>query len=411
MRFSFKQGFNQGVSNIMRLQALTYKTQNQISTGKRVLTPADDPIASARIIQINQQQSQIDQYIQNTNVVENRLTLEETQLEAVTNILMRMEEITIQAGGAAVTQTERTALAEEIGLRLSELVDLANTKDANDEYIFAGYKGGTIPFVANSGGSFDYQGDDGQRIIHIATSTTVAISDSGKDVFVDIPAVSKTFFTETNAANGGSATLSPGLVTNQTNFNTAPDDYVLEFNGVDYDVYTRANYEAAGAPSFTVPSTGSPTTIDAEAVAGLGWEMTVSGTPNAGDTFFVNSSNKQSLMTTLGKLEFGLRNLTDSPADLAVLQNLLGDSLTNLASGRENISLTQAKIGARHNTIDSVRSLHEGVKLVNQEILSDIRDLDYAEAISRLSAETFTLEAAQQSFSKVSQLSLFNYLR
>jgi flagellar hook-associated protein 3 FlgL len=415
MRFSFLQGFNQGIDNILRLQSATYKTQNQISTGQRILTPADDPVAAARILQVNQQQSQIDQYIDNINVVDDRLKLEETQLNAVTEILFRMEEIAIQSANGILSHSERKGLAQEVSLRLQELVDLANTRDVNNEYIFAGYKGGTKPFEANSSGGYDYFGDDGQRVVHVASSTTVAISDSGKDVFVDIPSHQNTMFTDVNPVNAGNASLSPGLISNQTSFDASsyPNDFVIEFNAGsnNFDVYTRAAYESAGAASFSVPSTGSPTTIDAEAAGGLGWEITVSGTPAGGDTFFVNSSNKQSLMTTIGKFEFGLRTLTDSPADKAVLDQLINDTLTNLSTGRESISTTTAKIGARQNVIESVLNLHEGVKLINQGILSDIRDLDYAEAISRLSAESFTLEAAQQSFSKLSQISLFNFLR
>ena len=74
------------------------------------------------------------------------------------------------------------------------------------------------------------------------------------------------------------------------------------------------------------------------------------------------------------------------------------------------MSEIKSKIGARQNTLDSVRTLHEGVELVNQQVLSELRDLDYAEALSRLTLETFTLEAAQQSFSRISTLSLFNFL-
>lgn len=415
MRFSFLQGFNQGVDNILRIQALTFKTQNQLSTQKKILTAADDPVASARIIQIEQQQSQIEQYVKNIGLVDDRLSLEETQLKGVTNILLRMKEIAVQSGNGTLSLVERQALAQEVRLRLDELVDLANTRDANNEYVFSGFKGDTKPFEKNSAGNYDYLGDDGQRVVNVASSTTIAISDSGKDIFVDIPSVQNNAFSEFNSTNTGTATVSTPLITNQANFDAAsyPNDFVVAFNAGtnNYDVFTRAAYEAAGAASFSVANTGSPVTIDAEASAGLGWQMTVSGTPANGDTFFVKSTNKQSLMTTIGKLEEGLRTLTDSTADKAVLTQLLNDTLDNISVASEHISQATARIGARHNALDSVRDLHEGVKLINQNVLADIRDLDYTEAISRLNAETFTLEAAQQSFSKLTQISLFNFLR
>ncbi len=437
IRFSFLQGFNQSVQGILRVQQQTYETQQQVSSGRRIVSPSDDPVASARIIQVNQELSQVGQYIDNADSVENRLNLAENQVQQVSTLLFRIRELTIQAGGLALTQGDRQGLAAELDTRLDELFDLANTRDVNGEYIFAGYQGAVQPFVKTQAGEYIYQGDDGQRLVQIASSTQIPISDSGKSIFMDIQSANKLIATSDESSNAGSATVTssdidsaidPADGLNNYERNAYPDDYIVVYDSVagGYNIYDRADLLDNGTLDTVLNTegiildTGSPMTIDANAIdstpaspdtTNLGWSITLSGTPADGDRFYVNSTEKQGLLDTVAKLSEGLKNLTDSAADELILDDLLADTLNNLTSAEDNMSKIKAQIGARQNTLDSVRSLHEGVKLVNEEVLSELRDLDYAEALSRLSLETFTLEAAQQSFAKISNLSLFNFLR
>ncbi len=443
IRFSFLQGFNESVQGILRVQQQTYETQQQVSSGRRIVSPADDPVASARIIQVNQELSQVGQYIDNADSVENRLNLAENQIQQVSSLLFRVRELTIQAGGLAVTQEDRIGIAAELDTRLDELFDLANTRDVNGEYIFAGYQGAVQPFEKTQAGEYIYNGDDGQRLVQIASSTKIPISDSGKAIFMDIQSAAKLIEPSDEPSNTSNATITSSNVDNTidpadglTNYerNAYPEDYIVVYDddagggppAPFYNIYSRQDFldngGVLGAPVNAAPilDTGSPMTIDANAidlapatpdVTNLGWSITVTGTPADGDRFYVDSTEKQGILTTVAKLSEALKSLTDSDADELTLDDVLADTLNNLNAAEGNMSKIKAQIGARQNTLDSVRSLHEGVQIVNQEVLSELRDLDYAEALSRLSLETFTLEAAQQSFAKISNLSLFNFLR
>jgi flagellar hook-associated protein 3 FlgL len=424
MRFSLLQAFNQGVQGMLRVQSQNLQTQQQIATGQRVLTPADDPVASARIIQIGQEQSQLEQFIKNTKSVDSRLSLEESLLSAVTNVLVRTKELAIQGGDGALTRSDRESIAAELDERLKELVDIANSRGANGEYMFAGFQGSTLPFVDQGNGNYDYQGDEGQRQVQVASSTRIATSDSGKAIFVDIDAVNNGFYTAANPTNTAvpAATISMISVTDANNQALVDsyysEDYVVTFNAGD--TYTVTQKSDGAAVVTAVPYTpGQPITIDltntppaAVLPSERGWAVTINGTPAVGDSFRVESTQKQSIMTTLNKLSTALKTYGDtSTTDRDDLRHVLAETLGNITIAEDNISQFKAKIGARQNTLDSVRSTHEGVTIVNQKVLSEIRDLDYAEAVSRLSLETFTLQAAQQSFAKVSNLSLFNFLR
>ena len=122
------------------------------------------------------------------------------------------------------------------------------------------------------------------------------------------------------------------------------------------------------------------------------------------------STPKQSITDTVFRLRQGLDSLEDNPEDSATLDILIEDTLTNLAFAQSSISEVRSQVGARLNVIDNTRNLSDDVKLVSQAVLSELSDVDFAEAVSRLSLQTFLLEAAQQSYTTISRLSLFNQL-
>jgi flagellar hook-associated protein 3 FlgL len=139
--------------------------------------------------------------------------------------------------------------------------------------------------------------------------------------------------------------------------------------------------------------------------------LAISGSPSPGEWFSVESSKNQSLTTSIENLSKGLRSLEDNSIDAERLGNLLADSIINLDNARDKILEVRSQIGGRLNTVESVNKLHDTVNFNNTEILSRLRDVDFAEATSRLAMESFVLEAAQQSYVKISRLSLMSFLR
>ena len=187
MRISTHQFQQQGIRAITDLEAKLSKTQLQIATGKRVLTPADDPGAAARILDLQQSIDVTRQFQRNAEAATASLNLEESTLDGVTNLLQRIRELAVQAGTCTLNAHDRELIAEELRQILEEMLGLANTVDANGIYIFAGYQGYTKPFEQDPTGSFIYSGDQGQREVQIASSMQVSIGDTGFEVFENIP--------------------------------------------------------------------------------------------------------------------------------------------------------------------------------------------------------------------------------
>lgn len=400
-RISLSQIFSRGLSGILNAQTSVVKTQQQIATGKRVLTPSDDPIASARILQLESEQARTEQYQKNIDGATTNLELEESQLENIGNILTRVRELAVQSGNGALSKSERQANAEELATRLEELGALANTRSPSGEYIFGGYKGEQEPFV-RVGNDYTYRGDDGQRYLQIASSTQVATNDSGNSIFmaIDSPRLAATAAT----TNTGTATMSSAHVVDQTLYNkNYSGSYAINFTSpTTYDIVP-----AGGGPAVVTGATytsGDPITFN-------GVEFRVVGAPATGDSFQLDPPATQSVFTTVGKLVDGLRAYGDGTDDKLRLGDLVAETLDNLYAAEENINVVRSRVGARLNTLDSTASLHEGTDFVNQKVLADVRDVDPAEAISRLTQENFVLQAAQQSFAKIAGLSLFDFLR
>jgi flagellar hook-associated protein 3 FlgL len=406
MRLSTAQLFSNGLRGMTDLQAQTAKTQEQLATGKKVLTPSDDPVAATRIMQINQELAVNEQYQENIGIAQQQLALEEALLESAGNSIIRIRELTIRAGDGALSFAERQAIAVEISQRLDELESIANSRGANGEYVFAGYQGNTRPFVQQSNGGYAYLGDEGQRFVQISASQRIAVNDSGQTVFMDVPAAANTAVTSSSASNTAvpPAVIGDAQVINQVSYDAfQPEDLVITFNNppTSYTMTLRSN------GSFI---TNNPYTSGA-AIQIAGVSFTITGAPAAGDRFFVDSSKSQGLLATVKKLADGLQTLNDSPTGRAGLQMLIAESLDNLDAGLDSVLEVRTEIGARLNVLDSTLAQHQDLALISQETLSEVRDLDYTEAISRLSLQSFVLEAAQQSFLKISQLSLFNFLR
>jgi flagellar hook-associated protein 3 FlgL len=397
-------------------QALV-RTQEQISTGKRILTAADDPVAATRIQQLNRNIASVEQFSRNIDIAENNLAVEETTLSGATTLLQRIQELAIQAGNTAVlSPSEYSSLADEVSIRLDELVGIANKKNSNGDYIFAGFKSDNQPFTGDSENGYQFNGDEGQLRIKIDNATTIASNDTAKAIFVDIPSDENNVTTSVNSNNRSmpSISVSVGNIVDQEVYDEFyPEDMIIQFNddnpGKNFTVTERSSGKVIAA---------DVTYASGETLTYNGVELTITGNPASADTgaglvgdqLFVDSANTQDVITTMLRFRDALNSYDGSPEGVARLENSVGSTINNLRNAQASISEVVSSIGARNNVLESTRNLHQDTNLVSKELLSNLSDLDFAEASTRLQLESFILQASQASFLRVSELSLINQL-
>lgn len=415
MRISTIQAFNNGVQGLQKNYANAIRTQEQISTGNRILTPADDPVASVRLLQLEQQQSVLGQYKENLTAAKNSLAQEEVTLNSVNTVLQRVRELAVQAGNGALSQADRQSIAAELGERENELLGLMNTRNARGEYLFAGFQGKTQPFVRQADGSYSYEGDEGQRKLQIASSQSVPISDNGKKTFENVINAGRLQAALT-ATPGSTLQVSAPLVQDEVAFSGAnpfPNGGVVV---VFASAPNQNSYAVYGAP-YTVGDTPFPDgggTLDADpdkadTLVFRGVTLKFSGVPVGDETVQLSvdpTQQKQGILDTIAQLKTSLQG----PASGFQIGDAVAVAITNLDHGMTTVDSVRGEIGARLNVVETTLTDNEDVGLVNKSVQAELRELDYAEALSRLAFQSVILEAAQQSYVKISGLNLFNKL-
>lgn len=408
MRISTSSIYDTGVAGLGDLQSSLLKTQQQISTGRRMLTPADDPIAAASALDTVQAQSVNTQFGTNRQNVKSALLQEEVALQSVTSLLQDAKVLTVTAGNGTFDDQQRKFLAADLSGRFEELLGLANSRDGSGNYLFAGFRTGIQPFTKTSAGA-TYNGDQGQRFLQVDSTRQIAQSDDGSNVFEASKTGNATFVTAAAATNVGSGIISSGVVINPVLL--TGQNYDINFTvGGGVTTFVVMN-TSTGLPVPPVPAIPVPIPyVSGQPIAFDGLQFDVSGSPANGDKFTVKPSTNQSIFATLTNLTNVLNASNTGAAGQANLNNGLNAAHNNINSALDNILSVRASVGSRLKELESLDNAGDDRNLQYSQTLSQLQDLDYTKAISDLSKKQLTLEAAQKSFVKVTSLSLFSLL-
>lgn len=301
MRVSTNMIYDQGVIALQKQSAALLYTGQQIATGRKILTPSDDPVGSARALDVSQSKSVNQQFITNQGYAEDALKLVEGQLDGAGEIIQYARDRVLAAGNPALSPADRQSIATDLRSQFDAMLAIANTRDANGDYLFAGYRSNTPPFektdLAGTPGT-EYKGDQGSRTMQVSSSRFMPVSFGGEVAF---------------------------------------------------------------------------------------------------------GSEGDGVFKVLGDFITALETGSDVPGAVSTALGGLDESL-------DRVLTTRAQIGSQLVEVGQLGFIGSDLDLQYQTTLSDLQDLDYNEAFSRLTQQRTFLEAAQQSFLKTTGLSLFNYL-
>ncbi|MDR3411576.1 MAG: flagellar hook-associated protein FlgL [Formivibrio sp.] len=452
MRVATTTLYSISVNGLQQETANQARLQQQLSTGSKILTPSDDPIASARILDINQTSSITAQYAVNSQTADSALSTTEATMTQIVSVIQNMQTLAVHAGNGSLTPSDMQSINSELQGNYQQLLGLANSTDGSGIYMFSGYQGDTKPFTETSPGNVTYNGDDGVRKVQISSGRQIPISDNGNDVFRNIKNGNGTFATAANASNGGTGIVGVGNVLDPTKWSAAGSkDFSVQFYWqtnpsaptaptITYDLVDNSSGKSLidGAPSagrtsgprsyvagsdidfkqlpgeaavppwdygVNVNVSGSPVAIDATTKLPV-------GSPGAADSFSVKASSNVDVFATAGAFSNALSNYsTDSTGKgPAAFQNQLNGVMQGLNNALSQVLKVQASIGARMSETSSVQSTNSDLQLQYSQTISGLQSLDYASAISDFSMNQMLLEATRSSFAKVQDLSLFKYI-
>ena len=189
MRISTNTLFTQGQARISELQSGLVKTQQQISTGRQILTPADDPIGAALVLNLQQGQAINQQFASNRLNAGNALQQQEGGLSSLDTLVQDLKTLLVSAGNGTLDDTQRGFIAVELDSKFDQMLALANSRDGMGNYQFSGYQVGVMPYARTAAGA-SFQGDAGVRMLQVDASRTLAVSCSGQQLFEHIDAAS-----------------------------------------------------------------------------------------------------------------------------------------------------------------------------------------------------------------------------
>ena len=307
MKISTAYLFDRSVNQMSTVQSDLAHTQAQVSAGKQVISPSDAPDQAAAIQRLKSVLNHQDSYLKALTTVKARLEGEDSNLQSVSDMLIRAKELAVQSANDTLNPANRKALAVELkGLR-DQMLSLANSRDTNGNFLFGGSRVKQMPFAQDAIGEVTYKGDQNRMQVRVGEQRTIPLNRSGAETFVPV--------IRTDAKGQSSA---------------------RSFFGVMDDL-----------------------------IAG------------------VTKSDRTAMQRGVGEMD-------------------------NLLNG---ISLARANVGTDLNVVEQQTQSIDETKLTLKTTLSNIEDLDMAEAITKMNKQMLSLEASQSSFAKITQLNLFNFIR
>lgn len=326
IRMSTTQMYSTGMNNMLQSYNRVSTVNNQMGTGKRVLTPADDPVAAAQTLNTKTRMAVVQQYNRNVDFADKNLSLTESVLDQTESSLIRLKEQAIQLGSDQWSDDQVRASGIEVAEILKHLQGLLNTRNESGEYIFAGSQADQKAYEGNN-----FQGDRIEREAQVADDTFIKMLTSGARAFESLDLADLTTHDATEAI----------FVAGPENLAAVPKEYSNNMLGViQYFVDATGN----GNP---------PEPVNKEAVR---------------------------------------------------------QAINNIDVAFEQVAQSRSQIGARQNTLEAVKSSNMDFEAFAKQSISELEDLDYADAYMRLETSMLSYQAGMQVMSRVSGLSLFNYI-
>ena len=406
MRISTAFYFQTGLNSLNRQQGELTKVFQQLGSAKRLITPADDPLAAAQTLTLSQSQSMNKRFAENREVALRNLGEEENVLSSLIPQVYNAKTRLIEAANGTLADADRNSLAQVFTEMRDSIANLANAQDSDGQYLFSGSKGNEAPFVKQNDGSYTYAGDTNGRLIQVDQTRQLSGSDNGKDLFLRATPGSNAYLSGADKNNLGTGVVGGINVKSGNEAASLANTITIQYNEAD--------------KQFTVDKDGDVSTIDydPETASGTldlgGITVNISGTPKDGDRFSFDKATAKdhddslNILNTLNEVIAALGTPTDAdPAAKAHMQNTLNGAMQRLDLNYDNLLTVRASVGTRMNEIDALKDVGSLQQLHLTSEMSRLEDLNMYSALTELEMRSAALEAAAIAFKKIQSTNLF----
>lgn len=402
MRITTNMVYDRNISSLNGANERLSTAYEQLMTGNKFKTAGEDPSGMSQKLALTKEIDLFKQYGVNGSLLENSLGHEETVLTALNTAMTSAQTLIQKANDSAVGYEDRQAIASELEGLQKQMFDLMNSKNSQGEYIFGGNQSKTQPFIQDASGNYVFQGDTGQRNIQVSPTVQIPANDSGFNLFEIVPT--------RRTSSAGSANIQVG-VADQGHFDSFyRNNYDPSLASNQYTVNT-----IAGTPdTYEIRDGGGALLQSGDYVAGNklpfnGLELTLSlPAGGAAQNFVLDPPQNNNILDGMSDFITALRDPNITPD---TFQLKVADATAHMKNARLNVDQGLGEIGGRMNGLEQVMGSNEGLSTLNQQARAKVSEADLYEVIATLSKEDAALSATQLSFSKISKLTLFDYIR
>lgn len=402
MRITTNMVYDRNISSLNGANERLSTAYEQLMTGNKFKTAGEDPSGMSQKLALTKEIDLFKQYGVNGSLLENSLGHEETVLTALNTAMTSAQTLIQKANDSAVGYEDRQAIASELEGLQKQMFDLMNSKNSQGEYIFGGNQSKTQPFIQDASGNYVFQGDTGQRNIQVSPTVQIPANDSGFNLFEVVPT--------RRTSSAGSANIQVG-VADQGHFDSFyRNNYDPSLASNQYTVNT-----IAGTPdTYEIRDGGGALLQSGDYVAGNkipfnGLELTLSlPAGGAAQNFVLDPPQNNNILDGMSDFITALRDPNITPD---TFQLKVADATAHMKNARLNVDQGLGEIGGRMNGLEQVMGSNEGLSTLNQQARAKVSEADLYEVIATLSKEDAALSATQLSFSKISKLTLFDYIR
>jgi flagellar hook-associated protein 3 FlgL len=400
VRITTANSFERSIDMLQRRASEMGHAQDQLVSGKKIAKASDDPTGAARVERALAREARSEASQRGLEASRTNMTLAETALGSITELMHQVREQVVQAGNPAYSDVQRKDIATVVkGLR-DQILKAANTSDGAGGYLFGAQGASTPPFVDAAGG-VQFMGAQGQAMA--ASGEPLPLTSDGGAVFLRAAAGNGVFVTEPNAANGSQAWISAGSVVDPSAITGDPYEIAFTVDGVTGNTTYDITRNGAATAATGVPYVGG------KAILLDGMSFSVNGAPATGDRFDLTPAAAD--LSIFDALDQFTSELSTPNRSGAQRTQTVQTALRDLDSALSNVVGERARLGGVLSRIDSVENRLSDDKLMAQSERSTAEDVDMVQAVSDFSARQTSYNAALQAYGMVQKLSLFDYIR
>ncbi len=396
VRTSTANQFSAGVDVLQARQRELLEAQTQLTSGKRVSRPSDDPSAAARAERAMAASARADANQRALDTSRQSMTQAEAALGDADELLQQARDQILAAGNGSWGPAERSVAATSLRALRQQLLAVANRDDGAGGFVFAGQGSSSAPFIDAAGG-VAWRGSAGTQFA--GSQEPLPLSVDGQATWLSAPSGNGVFETAPGISTGA-ATIDAGRVTDPAAL--TGDDYAVAFT------------VSAGVTSYSVTRNGAATALtnvpfaSGQAIEIDGLAFTVSGQPAQGDTFTATPS--QANLSVFDALDQTIATLSDPLASTAQVGQTVKLGVRDVDAVLSSMGTKRAEAGLWLNRLDAVEQRIANRKLAAQTERSNAEDLDMVQAVSDFQSKQTSYDAALRTYAMVQRMSLFNYL-